>query len=154
AEDVVTNWFGARPQDPGPTGHHVRHYPTGSLDVVVPAGGKVNTPLVLCQLESHNWEEGGSADSARLLQEYYGFGDSLISVDSTSWFPFVDDTTWRFLSGQGKYGLYAQYLDVPNEVSPPYTDFVDTLVVFDTTAATGSISTDEAGRLDFTPVEV
>ena len=72
-----------------------RHYPTGGLDVVVPASGKVNVPLVLCRLESHNWEEGGSADSARLLQEYYGLGDTVIASDCS---PTSKATsTWSFV---------------------------------------------------------
>jgi hypothetical protein len=84
-------------------------------------------------MESHNWEAGGSADSARLLQEYYGMGDTLLAVDTTAWFRFVADTTWRFQHGEGKYRFYVQYLDVPNKVSPPYPDLDNWFVVFDTT---------------------
>ncbi|MBM3323241.1 hypothetical protein FJY69_07175, partial [candidate division WOR-3 bacterium] len=66
AQETLEVWFAARPADPGPFGHHVRHYPTGSLDVVVPQNGRVNVPLVLFRLESRSWEGGGPADQARL----------------------------------------------------------------------------------------
>jgi len=128
-----------------------RHYPTGGLDVVVPASGKVNVPLVLAKLESHNWEEGGSADSARLLHEYYGPGDSLLAADTTAWFRFVADTTWRFLHGGGKYRFYVQYLDVPNELSPPYPDFEDSVIIFDTVGATGDVIINEGARFATSP---
>jgi photosystem II stability/assembly factor-like uncharacterized protein len=150
AEGVLATWFAARPADPGPYGHHVRHYPTGSLDVVLPQNGKVNVPLVHLRLESRSWEGGGPADQARLLQEYYGQGDTTVKLDSTDWFNLgqqtVFDTDWRFLSGQGKYRFYVQYLDYPDKLSPPYPDFEDTVVVFDTTAAEGNININGGAR--------
>jgi hypothetical protein len=147
AGEVMREWYDWTALQPHDTlAWLVRHYPTGCLDLVVPANGKVNVPLVLCRLESHNWEQGGPADSARLLQEYYGWGDTLIAVDSTRWFPFTSDTSWRFLSGQGKYRFYVQYLDAPDKLSPPYPDFEDTVIVFDTTAATGSIRINNGAR--------
>jgi photosystem II stability/assembly factor-like uncharacterized protein len=118
AEDVVTNWFAARPEDPGPAGYHVRHYPTGSLDAVVPASGKVNEPLVVCKLESRDWEEGGTADSARLIQEYYGTGDTLIAVDSTGWFGFTTDTMLQLVFGEGKYRLPRPVSGSPGQAQP------------------------------------
>jgi photosystem II stability/assembly factor-like uncharacterized protein len=140
AGEVMRQWYDWAALLPHDTlAWMARHYPTGSLDVVVPADGKVNEPLVLVKLESHNWEEGGSADSARLLQEYYGLSDAVIYTDSTGWFPFVEDTTWLFLHGQGKYRFYVQYLVVPNKLSPPYPDFEDSVVIFDTVGATGGV---------------
>ncbi|MEO0078398.1 MAG: YCF48-related protein, partial [candidate division WOR-3 bacterium] len=138
AQGVLETWFAARPEDPGPYGHHVRHFPTGSLDVVVPENGKVNVPLVHLKLESRSWEGGGPADQARLLQEYYGNGDTVIKLDSTDWFDLGQQTTfdteWRFLFGEGRYRFYVQFLDYPDKFSPPYPDFEDMVVVFDTTA--------------------
>jgi photosystem II stability/assembly factor-like uncharacterized protein len=147
AGDLLRQWYDWTVLQPHDTfAWLARHYPTGSLDLIVPASGKVNVPPVLAKLESHNWEEGGSADSARLLQEYYGLGDTVIYTDSTAWFPFVGDTTWLFLHGQGKYRFYAQYLDYPNKLSPPYPDFEDTVIVFDTTGPTGSVVTNHGSR--------
>ena len=134
AGDVLRQWYYWPSLVPRDTiAWQLRHYPTGDLHLVVPANDKVNEPLVLCKMESHNWEAGGSADSARLLQEYYGMGDTLLAVDTTAWFRFVADTTWRFQHGEGKYRFYVQYLDVPNKVSPPYPDLDNWFVVFDTT---------------------
>ncbi len=150
AQTVLTQWYSTRPVDPGPNGHHVRHYPTGSLDVVVPENGRVNVPLVLFRLESRSWEGGGPADQARLIQEYCGRGDTILKLDSTAWFNLGQQTTfnteWRFLSGEGKYRFYVQFLDLPDKLSPPYPDFEDTVVVFDTTAAEGSITLNGGDR--------
>jgi photosystem II stability/assembly factor-like uncharacterized protein/sugar lactone lactonase YvrE len=131
------DWTALQPHDT--LAWMARRYPTGSLDLVTAANDKVDEPLVLCRLESNNWEEGGSADSARLLQEYYGLGDTVINTDSTPWFHFVEDTSWRFLHARGVYCFYAQYMDVPNKVSPPYLDFRDSLIMFDTTGPTGTV---------------
>jgi photosystem II stability/assembly factor-like uncharacterized protein len=147
AGQVLRQWYDWPPPQLQGQQWMVHHYPTGSLDVVVPPTGKVDEPLALFKLESHSWErDGAPADSARLLQEYYGLGDALIAVDSTGWFPFTSDTSWRFLSGQGKYRFYVQYLDAPDKVSPPYPDFEDTVVVFDTVPATGSIVINHGAR--------
>ncbi|MEO0079016.1 MAG: hypothetical protein ABIK86_08485, partial [candidate division WOR-3 bacterium] len=55
-------------------------------------------------------------------------------------------TEWRFLSGEGRYRFYVQFLDYPDKLSPPYPDFEDTVVVFDTTAAEGSVKVGDGDR--------
>uniref|UniRef100_A0A7C4GB04 Uncharacterized protein n=1 Tax=candidate division WOR-3 bacterium TaxID=2052148 RepID=A0A7C4GB04_UNCW3 len=90
--------------------------------------------VVLFRLASSSWEKDSTgntpADSARLIQFYYG--SDTVAQDSgfTPWFPFKSDTSWRFLFGEGKYRFYAEFKDGLENSSPRNGDAEDSIVVF------------------------
>lgn len=123
--------------------YFVPRYPTGVVDAVMPPGGKTDVPVVLFRLSSASWEKDSTgntpADSARLVQYYYGMDTVALDSAFTAWFGFRSDTSWQFLFGEGKYRFEAEFKDGEENYSPRYPDSTDTVVVFDTTAAEGSI---------------
>jgi hypothetical protein len=124
--------------------------PTGVVDVVVPPGGMTNVPLVLFKLSSASMELDTTAqtpcDSERLLQVYFGISDTTAEdADTTAWFKCVADTSWTFLHGQGRYRCYLQVKDSWSE-SAWSADSVDSVVVFDTTAPSGTVTINSGAR--------
>ena len=80
------------------------------------------------------------ADSARLVFTYWGQRDSVEhAADTTAWFRFCSDTAFTFPRGCGKYRVYAQYRDSGAYDSPLYPDSTDSIAVFDSVPATGSV---------------
>jgi hypothetical protein len=129
---------------------YVSYPPTGVVDVVVPPGGMTNVPLVLFKLSSASMELDTTAqtpcDSERLLQVYFGISDTTAEdADTTAWFKCVADTSWTFLHGQGRYRCYLQVKDSWSE-SAWSADSVDSVVVFDTTAPSGTVTINSGAR--------
>jgi hypothetical protein len=126
-------------------------FPTGQVDVVVP-GGVSNVPVVLFQLSTASWEKDTTgqtpADSARIVQYYYGLKDTLVQDSASSgWFSgAVSDTFWQFLFGDGRYRFAVQAKDGAENTSPVYPDSDHQYVVFDTTAAVGSMTINNDAR--------
>jgi len=122
----------------------------GTLDVVAPASGKTNAPLLPMRLTSISWEDSTGqtpADSARVLFAWYGQRDSVVhATDTTAWFPFCADTVLQFPRGCAVYRVYAQYRDSGGNNSPFYGDSTDSIVVFDTLPPGGSIIIEDGGR--------
>jgi hypothetical protein len=80
----------------------------------------------------------------------YGINDTVVhGGDTTAWFrvnqAITLDTSWRYLSGQGKYKLFLQVKDSwsTSELIP---DTTHPFVVFDTTAPTGSVVINAGAR--------
>jgi sugar lactone lactonase YvrE len=124
---------------------YVSRYPTGTVDVVVPPGGKTDAALLPIRLTSHSWETDSitgqtPADSARIIFSWYGQRDSVVhAADTTAWFPFCADTALQFPRGYGKFKVYVQFRDSGANYSPAYLDSADSVVVFDTVSASGSV---------------
>jgi hypothetical protein len=125
---------------------------TGDL-MAATSGIHCNSPLSLIKLESHSWAADTTGqtpcDSARLIQWWYGLNDTVVhGGDTTDWFYAKEavtlDTSWLYLSGQGKYKLFLQVKDSWGE-SDLIPDTTHQFVVFDTTAPAGSIVV-EGGR--------
>jgi hypothetical protein len=124
--------------------------PYGTVDVVMPPGGRTNVPVVVFRLSSASLEKDSTGntpcDSARLIQEYFGTSDTTVQdADTTEWFGFVPDTSWRFMFGQGRCRYYLQVKDSWSE-SGLIADTVDSVVVFDTSAAVGSVLVNSGAR--------
>jgi sugar lactone lactonase YvrE len=132
--------------------YNVVRYPTGVVDVVVPPGGKTDAALLPMRLTSHSWETDSisgqtPADSARILFAWYGQRDSVVhAADTTAWFPFRADTVLQFPRGCGRFKVYAQFRDSGANDSPAYPDSADTVVVFDSVPAVGSIVINHGAR--------
>ena len=128
----------------------ILHAPTGTLDAVMPPNHMTNEPLLLCRMSSISLEKDSTgntpADSVRLVQRRYSKADTLLDSATTGWFGFRPDTAWRFLLGQGRYRVTVRYKDGMDNLSPAYPDSADTVVVFDTIPAVGSVSIDSGAR--------
>ncbi|MCX6843465.1 MAG: T9SS type A sorting domain-containing protein [candidate division WOR-3 bacterium] len=126
--------------------------PDGLIGVV--CGSYSNAPLALLRLESHSKEADTTGqtpcDSARLVQWWYGINDTVVhGGDTTAWF-YVNqavllDTSWLYLSGQGKYKLFLQLKDSWS-VSDLIPDTTHPFVVFDTTGPSGSVVVNAGAR--------
>jgi hypothetical protein len=132
-------------------------YPTGVVDAIVPPGGKTNVALLPMRFTSHSWESDStgqqSADSMRIIFSWFGQRDSVVhAADTTAWFPFCQDTVLRFPRGSGKYRAYVQYRDSGADDSPLICDPQDSIIVFDTTAAIGSVVINHGGRFAPCPI--
>jgi hypothetical protein len=116
-------------------------------------GSRTNEPLPLLRLESHSYEADtlGSVpcESARLVQWAYGNDTVVHGGDTTAWFSVNEavslDTSWLYLSGQGKYQMFLQVKDSWS-MSDLIPDTSHPFVVFDTTGATGSIVINSGAR--------
>jgi hypothetical protein len=129
---------------------YVRRYisygPIGDLRGVV-CGGHSNAPLPLLGLETYSMERDTTrqtpCESARIVQWWYGLNDTVVhSGDTTAWICANEavslDTSWQYLSGQGKYKMFLQVKDSWS-MSDLIPDTTHAFVVFDTTGPTGSI---------------
>jgi hypothetical protein len=128
----------------------VRWQPWGILDAVMPPNHMTNEPLVLFKLGSRSWEadtlDSIPCDSAMLIQKYYGLRDSIVhNTDTMGWFAFRPETSWTFLHGAGKYEFFLVVKDSWS-TSDAISDTSDSIVVFDTVAAAGSISLNNGAR--------
>ena len=129
---------------------YVSRYPTGELDAVLPPGGKTNEPLVLFKLGSRSWEadtlDSVPCDSTLLIQRYYGLRDSAVhNTDTLGWFAFRPETSWTFLHGPGRYRFYLVVKDSWS-ASAAISDTSDSIVVFDTVPAVGSVNLNSGAR--------
>jgi DNA-binding beta-propeller fold protein YncE len=119
-------------------------------------GHHSNEPLPLFRIETHDMEADTTGqtpcDSARLVQWFYGNDTVVHGGDTTAWFCANQavslDTSWLYLSGQGKYKLFLQVKDSWS-MSELIPDTTRPFVVFDTTGPTGSVVINGGSR--FTP---
>jgi hypothetical protein len=127
--------------------------PIGDL-IGVMYGSHSNSPLPLLRLESHSKEADTTGqtpcDSARLVQWWYGINDTVVhGGDTTAWFCVNEavtlDTSWLYLSGQGRYRLFLQVKDSWS-TSDLIPDTTHPFVVFDTAAPTGSVVINAGAR--------
>ena len=129
---------------------YVPRSPHGLVDAITPPGGKTNEPLVLFKLWSRSMEadtvDTVPCDSGLLIQKYFGLHDSVVhNTDTLGWFPFVSETCWTFLHGPGRYRFYLTVKDSWSS-SDAISDTSDSIVVFDTVAAAGSVSVNSGTR--------
>jgi hypothetical protein len=125
--------------------------PIGEIDVV--RGSHSNAPLPLLGFETHSIEADTTGatpcDSARLVQWFYGNDTVVHGGDTTAWFDasaaVALDTSWLYLSGQGKYRLFLQVKDSWS-MSDLISDTTHPFVVFDTTGPLGSIVINDGAR--------
>jgi hypothetical protein len=125
--------------------------PIGEIGVV--CGSHSNAPLPLLGFETRSMEADTTGetpcDSARLVQWFYGNDTVVHGGDTTAWFDASSavalDTSWLYLSGQGKYRLFLQVKDSWS-MSDLIPDTTHPFVVFDTTGPLGSIVINDGAR--------
>jgi len=129
----------------------IRCPPDGRVDIITPPVCKAGAPILPLRLTSVSWESDSTgqtpADSARVLFAWFGQRDTVVhAADTTAWFPFCTDTVLRFPRGCGVYRVYAQFRDSGANDSPFYPDSTDSIIVFDSVPATGSIVINAGAR--------
>jgi hypothetical protein len=127
-----------------------RWQPTGAIDLAMSPNHKTNEPLVLFKLGSRSLEadtlDSVPCGSGLLIQKYFGLHDSVVhNTDTLGWFPFKSETSWVFLHGPGKYRFFLVVRDSWS-TSDTIKDASDSIVVFDTTPAVGSVSINNGAR--------
>jgi hypothetical protein len=134
----------------------VLHAPTGALDAVVPEPGVSNLSVIGLQFASASFEQDTTgqtpADSYRLRQVHYAFGDSIPDDSVTSaWAAFRPDTVVVLALGAGRYRLMAQYKDCGDNESDWVQDTSFALLAFDAAAPFGSLDLNSGARFATVP---